>query len=31
MGILTYGDLKIDRLITNLPVKHGGFKERPKQ
>lgn len=27
----TYGDLKVDGLITNLSVNHGGFQKRPKE
>lgn len=27
----TYGDLKVDRLITNFPVDHCGFQERSKE
>lgn len=28
---ITYGDLKIDGLITNLSVDHCGLQERPKE
>lgn len=27
----TYGDLKVDGLVSNLSVNHGGFQERPEE
>ena len=29
--ILTDGELKADGLVSDFPVNHGGFKQRPEQ